>query len=119
MGHDYLDVHPEPVISAGNNTARTSSDWASWASHSEALLRGAAGGARQGKVSGAFETYLSQWNPTLRTLPVRAENLGTHAVSATTAVDNADAEGATTLGTQTSAGQQQAGPLSRPVNGPY
>jgi hypothetical protein len=114
---DYLDVDPEGVAGAGRRTAATSSNWASWASRSESLLRDTASGARSATVTGAFEGYLSSWNPAMRSLAVRAENLGTNAVSGAAVVSGADNEGAAVLGSQTAAGQAQTSYLSRPVNG--
>lgn len=119
MSLDYLDTNPDAVSSSGRSTANTSSDWSGWASHSEVMLRNAAGGARSTKVTNAFETYLSQWRPTLQNMATRATNLGSNAVTASYTVDGADQDGAGLLGLRARTGQQQASELNRPVNGPY
>lgn len=120
MGYpDYVDLSPGAVTAAGTRTAATSSDWAGWAGRSESTLRNAAGGARQARVTNAFETYLSRWNPTLRGLALRVDGLGTNAVSASNTMDGADGEGATILQTETSTAQTQATHLRRPINGYY
>jgi hypothetical protein len=114
---NFLDIYPDAVEGAGRQTAATASDWAGWAGRSEALLRSAAGGSRSAKVTNAFETYLSLWNPTMRGLGVRANNLGTNAVSGSTTITSADGDSAAILGSQLAAGQSQATHLSRPING--
>lgn len=116
---DYLDLAPEAVSTAGRRTAQTSSTWGGWATRSETLLRNAAGGARQGKVTNAFETYLSRWNPKLKGLAVRADGLGTNAVSASYTVDQGDGDAAAIVHGHSGDAHSQASHLNRPINGPH
>lgn len=112
----YLDLDPGAVQSAGRRTAMTASDWASWASRSEARLREAGGGARSSKVQAGFGRFLSRHRPAIRRLADDASALGNNATSAAATVAGADHDGSVLLRAPTLAAQQQATVLSRPVN---
>ncbi|GAA1667826.1 hypothetical protein [Fodinicola feengrottensis] len=113
----YYDVHPEPVISAGTNTAATSADWQTWAHQSETALRGAASGAADATVGGAFEDYLSSWNPKLQGIAKQAEAQGVNATSAANVVVGADGQSATLLNQPLQQGSELSSTLSRPITG--
>jgi hypothetical protein len=113
----YYDVHPEPVIGAGNNTAATSSDWQTWAHRSETSLRGAASGASDSTVGGAFEEYLSSWNPTLQNIAKQAEAQGVNATSAANVVVGADGQSTVILNQTLQQGGELSSNLSRPITG--
>lgn len=117
MSGDFLDLIPEAVGSAGRNTAMTASDWATWAWRSETMLREAAGGSRSAKLSGAFESYLAQWKPSLQNMAVGAANLGANAITAAGIVVQADGESACILGAHATPEHAQASRLARPITG--
>ncbi|WP_163511864.1 hypothetical protein [Fodinicola acaciae] len=113
----YYDVHPEPVIGAGNNTAATSSDWDSWAHRTETALRSVASGAGDSTVGGAFESYLSSWNPTLKGIAKQAEAQGVNATSAANVVVGADGQSTYVLNQPLQQGTQLNSVLNRPITG--
>ncbi|MGA8115358.1 MAG: DUF6507 family protein [Actinocatenispora sp.] len=113
----YLDMHPDPVSRAGRNTAETATDWETWAGHSETLLRNAASGSGHGVVANAFETFLSDINPLLKSVAAQATLQGTNAAYASKTVADGDLQGAADL---RRAGTELGGThtvLSRPITG--
>jgi hypothetical protein len=117
MSANFLDLIPEAVGSAGRSTALTASDWAAWAGRSETMLQEAAGGSCSAKLSAAFESYLSQWKPSLQNMAIGANNLGVNAITAAAAIVYADGEGAGILGAHAAPERVQASRLARPITG--
>ncbi len=117
MSEGYLDLDPEAVGNAGNNTAATSGAWSGWAGRAEGLLRDAVGGARESSVSSAFEGYLSTWNPSMQALARQVHALGSNATAASGVMAGADGDSASLLGEQTAAAEATGSHLSRPITG--
>lgn len=72
----YIDIQPDPAASAARNTAGTAPTWESWASTSEQTLRTTATSAKDSVVTSAFETYLQDLNPRIKSMADLAEKQG-------------------------------------------
>lgn len=116
---DYIDVEPDPTATAARNTANTSPTWESWAGNSEQTLRTAASSANDSVVTKAFETYLEDLNPQLKSLAVLAEKQGVGLGMGVQALIGGDDNGHTDLSPALSAASQQPPLLNRPLNVPF
>lgn len=111
----YLDVHPPAVVQAGNNTAKTSSDWQTWAHNTETDLREAATAVHDGTVGGAVQTFLGNINPGMQGIARQVDALGSNTTSAANIVTNADGDATYQLtGTGTTL-SSQGSHLNRPI----
>ncbi|MDN5854412.1 MAG: hypothetical protein L0K86_16490 [Actinomycetia bacterium] len=112
----YIDIEPDPAASAARNTAATAPTWESWASTSEQTLRTTATSAKDSVVTTAFETYLQDLNPRIKSMADLAEKQGVDLGWAVQyAIDGDDQAAADQRPAEASA-TNNAPALRRPVN---
>lgn len=112
----YIDVVPDVASSAARNTANTSQTWDSWATSSEQTLRTTATSAKDSVVTSAFETYLQDLNPRIKSMADLAEKQGVDLGWAVQyAVDGDHQAGADQKPAEASA-SENAPAVRRPVN---
>ena len=112
----YIDVVPDVASSAARNTANTSQSWDSWASSSEQTLRSTATSAKDSVVTTAFETYLQDLNPRIKSMADLAEKQGVDlGTSVQYAIDGDHQAGAEQRPAEASLANQ-APAVSRPIN---
>ncbi|BCJ37076.1 hypothetical protein Athai_45790 [Actinocatenispora thailandica] len=112
----FVDIHPDVVFGAGRATAATSSEWDAWAGRAESLLRDVAGATGDPIVGGAFEDYLSMWNPTMKAAGRQATALGNGASRAAGSVAEGDSVGASHLRQTGARLDGLTSQLRRPIN---
>lgn len=111
----FLDVITDVVTAAGHRTAATSSQWRTWAGQAEETLRAAPAAAHSGVVSAAASGYLEDWNTKLHRVAAEVDALGTNTASASSVVNNADADADGFLRAFGQTAQAEGSQLSRPV----
>jgi hypothetical protein len=112
---NYLDVQYETVVSSGNNTAATESQWSALGSQVRRILGEAVASVRDGTVSGAVEDFGADWNPKIEEIAQRVLALGGNTTTAANIVNNADADSAMLLADHGAATEASGSQLSRPI----
>ena len=93
----HIDVTTDVVFAAGRSTSGTSGDWAAWAQQARTAFSDAAADVKDATVSDAVESYGSNLSGSLSSLANDVDALGQNTSSASNAVNNADADSASTL----------------------
>ncbi|MGH3358958.1 MAG: hypothetical protein ACRDO7_09140 [Nocardioidaceae bacterium] len=112
----YIDVTPEPAASAARATANTAPTWSSWASASETALRSSASSSDDSIVTPAFQTYLQDINPRMKSLSALAEEQGVALGSAVQIGIDGDHAATMDLQGAQSGAQTYAPVVTRPIN---
>lgn len=112
----YIDIEPDPASTAARNTAKTAPTWESWAGTSEQTLRTAASSAHDSVVTGAFETYLEDLNPRMKSLATLAEKQGVDLGVGVQALIDGDHGANNDLNPALTTASAQTPILNRPVN---
>jgi len=112
----YIDVVPDVAASAARNTANTSKTWDSWASSSASSLRTVATSAKDGVVGGAFESYLADINPRLKSMADLAEKQGVDLGWSVEYAIDGDEQAAAEQGPAQASATSQAPAVRRPIN---
>ncbi|MGH3503109.1 MAG: hypothetical protein ACRDQA_19775 [Nocardioidaceae bacterium] len=114
----YIDVTPGPAASAARATAATSGPWESWAARSEKALRGAASSSRESVVTAAFESYLGDLNPRLKSVANLAEGQGVNLATAVNLATDTDRAAQSGQNDVLAGSESLNGTVSRPINVP-
>lgn len=111
---NYIDVNPAPVAAAARATAATEDSWDGWANRSEQALRSAASGSAESVVTAAFETYLGDLNPRLKSVAHLAKSQGVNLAQAVNTAVDSDIQGNHDLSPALTMSQSPT--YSRPIN---
>ena len=112
----YYEIEPDAVYSAAKATYGTSSAWHAWSSASKGALADASGASLESRVSSAFDSYLSDVQPVLSSLPILAANQGTQTAQAVNVVTDAQTESWSVFSGMYDDSMRVDTTLSRPLN---
>lgn len=115
---NYIDVTPDPASSAARATANTAPTWDSWASSTASTLRSIASHSKDSVVTTAFETFLDDVDPRVKSLSALAERQGVNLGSAVQSAIDGDHTTAQEQQGAYSSASGNAPMISRPLNAP-
>lgn len=115
---DYLDVQPDPVVTAGHRTAATSDEWGSWADRIRTAFGIAREEVRNARIISRMESYASDTERGARYVSSNVETLGSNTASAGNVITNADGEAVFVLRHRGSLATSTAPTCARPIGPP-